>query len=165
MRTTRRTMVLAGLAALVGLGLSAGPARAQGNTYADFPFNQGSLFYRPSGAYRPPQAARTMTAPAAAPTQYYYAPQGGAPTQYYYAPQGVVPTQYTYAQQQPTTTAPATVAPTQYYYVPQQGTTAAPTQYYYAPQQGAAAAPTQYYYAPQPQYPVRRGLFGRLRNY
>ena len=153
MRTTRGTMVLAGLAAVVGLGLSAGQARAQRNTYADFPFNQGSLFYRPSGAYRPPQAATTVMAPAAAPTQYYYTPQGVAPTQYYYAPQGVVPTQYTYVQQQPTTTAPAAA------------TGAAPTQYYYTPQQGAAAAPTQYYYTPQPQYRVRRGLFGRLRSY
>ena len=70
-----------GLAALILVGAAAlptRPARAQ-NTYADVPFNQGSLFYRPSGA-RPPQTTprRTYTAP-----RYVYPPRYPAATNYY----------------------------------------------------------------------------------
>jgi len=80
-RTTRGL-----LAILVGsAALTAAPARAQ-NTYADAPFNQGSLFYRPSGA-RPPQTTtrRTYAAP-----RYAYPPRYPTATTYY-APQTVRP--------------------------------------------------------------------------
>jgi hypothetical protein len=67
-----------------------------GNTYEDFPFQQGSLFYRPSGR-RPPRttstAPRTVAAPAG--TTYYVAkagyvsiPQGGQNVTYYVAAPG-----------------------------------------------------------------------------
>ena len=64
-------------AAIVFLGVtvfSASSASAQ-NTYADFPFNQGSLFYRPSGL-KPPRP-RVVSAPryiVAAPTYVTTAP-------------------------------------------------------------------------------------------
>jgi hypothetical protein len=86
-----------------GLLLAAQPASAQGpygrNSYEDFPFNQGSLFYRPlkpkprprvqavRPAPAPPRGGYTYTYPAtqpytyAAPRQgYTYAPR----TNYYY---------------------------------------------------------------------------------
>jgi hypothetical protein len=55
-----RTLAVAALA-LAGMGLIGDrPAHAQGNTYADWPYNQGSLFYR----YRPyrPSVARPQPA-------------------------------------------------------------------------------------------------------
>jgi hypothetical protein len=65
------------------------------NTYADVPFNQGSLFYRPSGA-RPPRTTNTTTRRylfrgtrpnvVTPPRTYYYA----APPQTFAAP--AVPT-------------------------------------------------------------------------
>lgn len=70
----------------VGLwALDAQPSRAQMNTYADVPFNQGSLFYRPSGA-RPPQTTVRRTVPAAPAPVYRTAPQRGAT--YYYPSNG-----------------------------------------------------------------------------
>jgi len=59
-----------------GLALDARPARAQGapNTYEDFPFNQGSLFYRPLKPKPRPKVT-------AAPRPVYTAPaQGGGYT-------------------------------------------------------------------------------------
>lgn len=94
----------AAFASLVALGTVSSPmggvARAQSrsgsyipNTYADFPYNQGSLFYQPRGAnaYTRPRssAPRRTVAPrivAPAPAAgYYYYPQ--APQYYYYYPQ------------------------------------------------------------------------------
>ncbi len=66
MRTGRMTALsLTLLAATLG-----GREASAQNTYADVPFNQGSLFYRPSGA-RPPQQATTTTTTtvASAPSQ------------------------------------------------------------------------------------------------
>jgi hypothetical protein len=91
MTTTRRSIVRAGLLAAAGfLFLGADSAFAQYNTYEDVPFNQGSLFYRPSGR-RPPRT--TSVAPrtvAPATTTYYVAqagyvsiPQGGQNVTYY----------------------------------------------------------------------------------
>jgi hypothetical protein len=60
MRRITRTLAVAALA-LAGMALIGDrPARAQNNTYADWPYNQGSLFYR----YRPyrPSAARPQPA-------------------------------------------------------------------------------------------------------
>jgi len=72
MRTTLRAMALTGLVA-GALGLMAVPAKAQVyghyNTYADVPFNQGSLFYRPSGA-QSPAVTRTYNS-------YYVQPRRG----------------------------------------------------------------------------------------
>src|SRR5258708_21129396 len=96
MCTSRRTVVLAAFLALGGvLEFGASPAQAQArsrsyvpNTYADWPYNQGSLFYKPLGsnastrrrvARRPAYVAR----PRAPRTVYYYP----APTYYY--PQAV----------------------------------------------------------------------------
>lgn len=60
MRTISRKWTLALATTLTyGALLGARPVQAQ-NTYADVPFNQGSLFYRPSGA-RPPTRAITPT--------------------------------------------------------------------------------------------------------
>ena len=90
-----RKWVLAGtLAVLGGWVFDSRPAHAQMNTYADVPFNQGSLFYRPSGA-RPP-ATTSYPRPAQAPAyQYNVAPQGA--TTYYYPTTG---TSYYYPQYQ-----------------------------------------------------------------
>ncbi|MDR3639253.1 MAG: hypothetical protein P4L84_35960 [Isosphaeraceae bacterium] len=63
--------------------LDARPANAQMNTYADVPFNQGSLFYRPSGA-RPPATTSVPSTTAAPATRY--APQRGVT--YYYPTTG-----------------------------------------------------------------------------
>lgn len=59
-KSSTRTRAFA-LAAVLALAASAGTARAQ-NTYLDVPFNQGSLFYRPSGA-RPPRTTYRYYAP------------------------------------------------------------------------------------------------------
>ncbi|MHC5538398.1 hypothetical protein ACYOEI_09230 [Singulisphaera rosea] len=90
----------AAFASLVVLGAVTSPmggiAQAQSrsssyvpNTYADFPYNQGSLFYRPQGANaytRPRSAPRRMAAPrVVTPAPGYYYPQ--APQYYYYYPQ------------------------------------------------------------------------------
>lgn len=59
MRNAIQTLAVAGVTILGGLAFMADrPARAQ-NTYADVPFNQGSLFYRPSGA-KPPRMTTAM---------------------------------------------------------------------------------------------------------
>ena len=76
-------------------------AQAQPNTYADFPHNQGSLFYQ----YRGPRTARpSATRRARAPQTYYYR---------YYAPttrqpvyQYVYPTQPRYYSNYPAPPAP-----------------------------------------------------------
>ena len=65
-----RSLGVAALLSLVGgLTLGVGSARAQ-NTYADFPYQQGSLFYQYGGNPHKPQprasyAPRTYTRPAA----------------------------------------------------------------------------------------------------
>ena len=99
-----RTWIITSALALAGISF-AGEARAQ-NTYADVPFNQGSLFYRPSGA-RPP---RTTTS---RPTRWRifrpYRPTAVAPQVYQAAPRYVAPTPvgrtpgytYTYPQYAP----------------------------------------------------------------
>jgi hypothetical protein len=62
MQTTLRKLSMAALT-LTGLSfLGDRPARAQ-NTYADVPFNQGSLFYRPSGAKPPATTSPSSSAP------------------------------------------------------------------------------------------------------
>ncbi len=61
MRMTLRTWTLAFAATLTGAALFGDRPAAAQNTYADVPFNQGSLFYRPSGA-RPPANAPPSTA-------------------------------------------------------------------------------------------------------
>ena len=95
MRTTQRSMAWTTLVALAAsLGLPAGPALAQPrsrsyvpNTYADFPYNQGSLFYRPLGSNasrRGGAGYRRSYAP-----RSYYVPRGGytvPPRTYYYVP-------------------------------------------------------------------------------
>jgi hypothetical protein len=92
----------------------ANPAQAQRNTYADFPYNQGSLFYRPlppktHKVYRrvirpapaPPQTANTYPQPnaSARQPQYYYNPQTNS---YYYYPAPVAPQPAAPAYAQPT---------------------------------------------------------------
>ena len=107
-----RTKALAFAAALAGLAvLGDRPAHSQ-NTYADVPFNQGSLFYRRSGA-KPP-ATSNSNAPRrplfwrqrgytyATPPRTYYAapPRAVAPVYaqpapgYYYPPQTAAPRYY-----------------------------------------------------------------------
>ena len=82
MNVTVRKWALAGtLGLLAGWAFGAPPAHAQMNTYADVPFNQGSLFYRPSGA-RPPATTSAPAVVRAPARQYYAAPGGGT----YYAP-------------------------------------------------------------------------------
>jgi len=79
MRKSRRSLLLAGALALAGgLGVAA-PARAQRGTYEDFPFQQGSLFYRPGGN---PLSRRAYSTPRTAPAPSYYT----APRPSYYAP-------------------------------------------------------------------------------
>src|SRR5215217_1511640 len=92
MRTSRRSILLATYLALGGgFDLAASPAQAQSrprsyvpNTYADFPYNQGSLFYKPLGSNastrRKPPRRRVYVAPARAPRTVYYYP---APSPYY----------------------------------------------------------------------------------
>lgn len=90
-----RSRSLAGVLALAGcLGLASSTAHAQPNTYADFPYNQGSLFYRYGGARaarpsaprraRVPQSYYRSYGPAPRPPATTYVPQGGY---YYYYPQ------------------------------------------------------------------------------
>ncbi|MBV8316633.1 MAG: hypothetical protein JOZ53_16980 [Planctomycetaceae bacterium] len=99
-----RTVVLAGLLALAAdFGFGARPASAQ-NTYADFPFQQGSLFYNYYGnTYaRRQQAARARAArrmtQASRPNPYNYQSYYGATPYYYnyqpYAPQPAMPGYY-----------------------------------------------------------------------
>jgi hypothetical protein len=91
-----RKAALATLVTLVGgLWLMARPAQAQGpygrNSYEDFPFNQGSLFYRP---LKPKPKPRTATAPrrvlrpsiARPPQAGYVQPYSSAPQQGYSYP-------------------------------------------------------------------------------
>jgi hypothetical protein len=103
-RRIRTTHWLTALTVAGGLFLAARPAQAQRNTYADWPYNQGSLFYRyippakPKPVYRPavrPAPARAATVyaqPGASTAQprYYYNPQTRS---YYYYPTQPVPTQ------------------------------------------------------------------------
>jgi ABC-type transporter lipoprotein component MlaA len=100
MTTTRRTLVLGTCLALAGLIEVAGsPAEAQTrsrsyvpNTYADFPYNQGSLFYKPLGSNaatrRKPARRMVYAAPVRAPRTVYYYPTGYAypAGTYYYQP-------------------------------------------------------------------------------
>ena len=99
MRRGIRTAALVTVLTLgAGLLLAARPALAQGpygrNSYADFPFNQGSLFYRPlkpTPRPRPRVAARPLVRPNYVPQQggytytqpYRYVPPPGY---YYYYP-------------------------------------------------------------------------------
>ena len=93
MRTTLRTLALA---AVAGLALLADRPAAQ-NTYADFPFKQGSLFYRPSGRKPPKTSSSSILRPAVssvarpAPLDYATPPRTYAPAPVY-APQAVTPT-------------------------------------------------------------------------
>ncbi len=104
----RRSRTLAWVLAGLGLWLMTGsPVQAQGpygrNSYEDFPFNQGSLFYRPLKPKPKPKvkvAPRTAVVPVqpqrrtyVQPRYYYYpanpapaAPYGGYRS-YYYVPQ------------------------------------------------------------------------------
>lgn len=101
MQTFSRRLTLAALTLTALTLLGERPARAQ-NTYADFPFNQGSLFYRYSGA-RPPA---TTNSPSYGQRRGFFRRQGAyryaAPTPAYrtvtpgygtvYAPQPAAPT-------------------------------------------------------------------------
>jgi hypothetical protein len=88
MNTQLRALALTAAVALT----SAGRAQAQ-NTYQDFPFQQGSVFYRPSGAKPPKQVYRAPVnqypvtmAPAASVARV---PAARVPvTRYYQTPQG-----------------------------------------------------------------------------
>ena len=63
MRANFRTLALAFTTSLAFVALMGErPVHAQ-NTYADVPFNQGSLFYRPSGAKPPVTSNRSSSAP------------------------------------------------------------------------------------------------------
>jgi hypothetical protein len=84
-RTWKNRMLFGALGLLGVWAAGARPAHAQMNTYADVPFNQGSLFYRPSGA-RPPAAASSPRGTRAPAYPYGYVPQGG--TTYYYPSTG-----------------------------------------------------------------------------
>lgn len=94
----RRLLTLTMAAALLGggLDLTARSVRAQTrsrsyvpNTYADFPYNQGSLFYRPLGANA--RTRKRAVSPRPRPLRYYSpAPQGNF--YYYVVPQPVPPT-------------------------------------------------------------------------
>jgi hypothetical protein len=88
MNRSRRTVVLAACLTVAGvLEFGASPAQAQArsrsyvpNTYADFPYNQGSLFYKPLGSN-----ASTRRRPAK--RRYYVAPpRSRGPVYYYPAP-------------------------------------------------------------------------------
>src|SRR4051812_5955118 len=86
---TKALLTLLGLSG--GLILLSSRAEAQNNTYEDFPYNQGSLFYRyiPKTTKRKVYRPAVRPAPAPPRTTYTY-PQtytyGQAPT-YYYNPQ------------------------------------------------------------------------------
>ena len=98
-----KTWIIA--SAFVVTGISwVGEAQAQ-NTYADVPFNQGSLFYRPSGA-RPPR----MTTPNANPNPRASRRRLFRPLRPYYAPPRAV-TAPRYLNTTPTITAPAYSTP------------------------------------------------------
>ena len=112
-RHTRKAALLTLMMIGTGLVLDARPAWAQGapNTYEDFPYNQGSLFYRPLKPKPRPRVVqrRLFTAPVArggytyvrpgtntaqqpgnsfaARSYGYYVPQ---PRYYYPAPRGYV---------------------------------------------------------------------------
>lgn len=91
-----------------GLPLATHPAMAQGpygrNSYEDFPFNQGSLFYRPLKPKPKPRVRATprpfvRTYPSAPPAGYPSAPRpytyGPQPRYYYYpANPGAIRPQY-----------------------------------------------------------------------
>ncbi len=86
-RSWHRCALACALGLLGGWSLTSQSAQAQmQNTYADVPFNQGSLFYRPSGA-RPPATTsappRRVVAPVQPAPTYYYNP---ATRSYYYYP-------------------------------------------------------------------------------
>jgi hypothetical protein len=110
-RRIRPTALLTVLTIGGAVFLAARPAQAQRNTYADFPYNQGSLFYRyiPPSKPKPKPVRRPVVRPYTAPPQagYTYAqPNGYAPQrQYYYNPQ--TNSYYYY----PTTPAPVQAAP------------------------------------------------------
>jgi hypothetical protein len=99
MKPIYRKFALSAALAVAGLELAAPSAQAQPNTYADFPFQQGSLFYQyrpqnrpnrqvarpvyttpaqPGTVYRPAAPGTTVYRPAA--TGTYVQPQQG----YYY---------------------------------------------------------------------------------
>lgn len=61
-----------GVAVFLGAGLAGRGTSAQSNTYADFPYNQGSLMYRPGGAAAVRDQAVRRAAAAPAPTGYRY---------------------------------------------------------------------------------------------
>jgi hypothetical protein len=92
-RKFRTWAVLTASALALGAAFLAPEARAQ-NTYADVPFNQGSLFYRPSGA-RPPRVVTRDRVPRrvyrrpyfAAPRYRAYSPYSPGGYGYSYAPQ------------------------------------------------------------------------------
>ena len=125
MRTRSKLLALGALSALAFAGSE---ARAQ-NTYADVPFNQGSLFYRPSGA-RPPQTTRSTrpfrlfrrnSQPA---TNYYYSAPGATNYSSYYYSAPAAPTYPGYYYPAPAGTtysgyAPAPASNYGTYYYPQ----------------------------------------------
>ena len=61
-----------GVAAFVAAGFTCQGASAQSNTYADFPYNQGSLMYRPGGAAAVRNQAARRGAAVRAPGTYTY---------------------------------------------------------------------------------------------
>jgi hypothetical protein len=90
MTLRNRTLVLASLIVLGGaLTFPGQAALAQGpyggNTYADFPYNQGSMAYRPVR----PAASRPLTRSVAPAVQYYYHPPTATQPAGYYSYQPV----------------------------------------------------------------------------
>jgi hypothetical protein len=78
MKPLRRRLALTSALLFAGLELAAPPAQAQPNTYADFPFQQGSLFYQYNPPNRPRRAAARPRYAAPAQTGSYTAqPQPG----------------------------------------------------------------------------------------
>jgi hypothetical protein len=78
MKPIYRKLALSAALAVGGLELAAPSAQAQPNTYADFPFQQGSLFYQYRPQNRPKrQVARPVyTTPAQPGTVYRQAAPG-----------------------------------------------------------------------------------------
>jgi hypothetical protein len=96
-RTLRKAAAATVLTLAGGLFLASDTARAQGpygrNSYADFPFNQGSLFYRPlkpKPKPRPRVVKPRVVQPAPVPYQGGYSTARPAapaqPRSYYYYP-------------------------------------------------------------------------------
>lgn len=130
------------VAAVLGAAMFASETASAQNTYADAPFQQGSLFYRPSGARPPKKVTRrpAYVAPAA-PTQYAAPPRVASP--YPYAYQNPYPYAY------PTQPTYQMVRPGQPAVLPRTGYASYPGSfYYYIPPAIQGPTPSSYYLRP-----------------